>query len=214
MMSIIRNTAQRRVDLKQKSLDRILDAGARRMRTEGLDRAAIVPVMQDAGLTHGAFYSHFSSKDDLAVAAFVHAIATGRPRWTKTSGEATWGQRLKRLAKRYLTRSHRDDLAGSCAFVALSTDAARANPRFREAYEAELRNTLAAIGEPFKEDTANTQRTDEAIALMVLCVGGISLSRAVNDEAFSARILRICQKAVATLADAADAAHTQKRGSR
>ena len=77
MMSIIRNTVKRRVDLKQKSLDRILDAGARRMRTEGLDRAAIVPVMQDAGLTHGAFYSHFSRKDDLAVAAFVHAITTG-----------------------------------------------------------------------------------------------------------------------------------------
>ena len=97
--------------------------------------------------------------------------------------------------------------------MALSTDAARATPRFREAYEKELRNTLAAIDEPFNEGAGNTQRTDEATALMALCVGGISLSRAVNDEVFSACILRICPKAVATLANASDAAHTQKRGS-
>ena len=53
MINIMRNAAKRRVDLKQDSLERILDAGARRMCTEGLDRAAIVPVMQDAGLTRG-----------------------------------------------------------------------------------------------------------------------------------------------------------------
>jgi TetR/AcrR family transcriptional regulator, transcriptional repressor for nem operon len=212
MMTIMRNSTKQRADQKQDSLERILDAGARRVRVEGLDRAAIVPVMQDAGLTHGAFYSHFSSKDDLTVAAFVHAITEGRPRWTKTSGEATWGERLKRLAKRYLSPSHRDNLQGSCAFAALSTDAARANPRFREAYEEELRRTLAAICEPFKQDGATAQRKDEAIALMALCVGGISLSRAVDDDAFSTRILRACQDGVAAIADAADTTQTMKRG--
>ena len=212
MMPIIRNSVKRRAEQKQESLERILDAGARRMRTEGLDGAAIVPVMQDAGLTHGAFYSHFSSKDDLTVASFVHAITEGRPRWTKTSGEASWGERLKRLAKRYLSASHRDNLQDSCAFAALSTDAARANPRFREAYEEELRRTLAAICEPFNHEGADAQRTDEAVALMALCVGGISLSRAVSDNAFSARILRVCREAVANVADTAEMTQIQKRG--
>lgn len=205
MMTIMQTAGQtqrkRRADLKQESLARILRAGARRMRSEGLDGAGIVPVMQDAGLTHGAFYSHFSSKDDLAVAAFVHALTEGRPRWTGTAGEASWGQRLKRLARRYLSRKHRDDLEESCAFVALGSDAARASEGFRAAYEAEFRKTLAAIGEPFGNDT---NHRDDAIALMALCVGGIALARAVSDEKFSNRILRVCQGAVATLADAAD----------
>ena len=66
MMPIMRKVAGTRAESKQESLDKILDAAARRIREEGLDGAAIVPVMRDAGLTHGAFYSHFSSKDDLA----------------------------------------------------------------------------------------------------------------------------------------------------
>ena len=211
MTQITQATGKKRADLKQESLARILDAGARRLRNEGLDGAGIVPVMQDAGLTHGAFYSHFASKDDLAVAAFAHAISEGRPRWTETSGDATWGQRLKRLAKRYLSRGHRDSLDDSCAFVALSTDAARANERFREAYEGEFRKTLAAIARPFKTGNAATH-TDDAIALMALCVGGIALSRAVSDEKFSNRILRVCQEAVAAMADAADAREETEPG--
>src|SRR5262245_44793836 len=70
MMDIMRMGAGTRAENKRESLDRILDAAARRIREEGLDGAAIVPVMRDAGLTHGAFYSHFSSKEDLAIAAF------------------------------------------------------------------------------------------------------------------------------------------------
>ena len=204
MSPAIQTSGKKRAGLKRASLTRILDAGARRLRNEGLDGAGIVPVMQDAGLTHGAFYSHFASKDDLAVAAFVHAISEGRPRWTETSGDTTWGQRLKRLAKRYLARGHRDNLSDSCAFVALSTDAARANVRFREAYEAEFRKTLGAIKAPFKENN-DAVHTDDAIALMALCVGGIALSRAVSDKKFSNRILRVCREAVAAMADTADA---------
>ena len=207
MTNIMPNSRKRRTDLKQESLERILQAGARRLRSEGLDGAGIVPVMQDAGLTHGAFYSHFSSKDDLAVAAFVHAITEGRPRWTGTSGEASWGQRLKRLARRYLSRQHRDDRKESCAFVALSTDAARADDGFREVYEAEFRKTLAAIEQPF---AGNGAHQDDAIALMALCVGGIALARAVSDEKFSSRILRACQEAAASLADAADKQSEQR----
>src|SRR3954469_25332534 len=90
MMDIMRKVAGTREQSKQESLDKILDAAARRIREEGLDGAAIVPVMRDAGLTHGAFYSHFSSKDDLACAAFARAITTGRPHWIKPRHGESW----------------------------------------------------------------------------------------------------------------------------
>ena len=180
---------------KRESLNKILDAAARRIREEGLDGAAIVPVMRDAGLTHGAFYSHFSSKDDLASAAFARAITTGRSHWIKPMRDETWRERLTGLARRYLTIAHRDDLATSCGFAALSSDAAHASDRFRASYERELRISLAAICD------GDDRRLDDAIALMAICVGGMSLSRAVVDPRFSARILRVARETAAKLSD-------------
>ena len=158
-----------------------LDAAARRLREEGLDGAAIVPVMRDAGLTHGAFYSHFTNKDDLASAAFGRAITTGRPHWIKPMRGESWSARLTGLAKRYLTPAHRDDLSTSCGFAALSSDAWHASDQFRASYEHELRTSLAAIC----GDETDDKRLDDAIALMSICVGGLSLSRAVVDPKFS-----------------------------
>jgi TetR/AcrR family transcriptional repressor of nem operon len=193
-MMLIMRSACTRARGKQASLDRILDAAARRLREEGLDGAAIVPVMRDAGLTHGAFYSHFSNKDDLASAAFGHAITVGRSHWIKPSRGESWGARLTSLARRYLTAAHRDDLSTSCGFATLSSDAAHASEQFRVSYERELRKSLAAICED------DDDRLDDAIALMAVCVGGMSLSRAVVDPKLSARILRVAREAAAKLA--------------
>ncbi len=197
MMGIMRNAPTKRADSKRESQDRILDAAARRLREEGLSGAGIAAVMRDAGLTHGAFYSHFGTKDELASAAFGHAIGTGRPHWIKPSHGESWRARLTSLAKRYLTAAHRDDLATSCAFAALGSEAARGSEEFRKSYERELRTSLAAIC----GDDADEQRFDDAIALMALCVGGMTLSRAVADPQFSARILRSTRAAAANLTE-------------
>jgi TetR/AcrR family transcriptional regulator, transcriptional repressor for nem operon len=195
MMSIMRN-GRIRADNKRESLDRILDAAARRLREEGIDGAAIVPVMRDAGLTHGAFYSHFSSKEELASAAFGRAITTGRPHWIKPMRGESWSARLTSLAKHYLSPAHRDNLSTSCGFAALSSDAAHASEQFRASYERELRISLAAIC----GDDVSDGRLDDAVALMTVCVGGLSLSRAVVDPKLSARILRVAREAAAKLA--------------
>jgi TetR/AcrR family transcriptional regulator, transcriptional repressor for nem operon len=195
MMPIMRKVAGTRAESKQESLDKILDAAARRIREEGLDGAAIVPVMRDAGLTHGAFYSHFSSKDDLASAAFSRAITTGRSHWIKPMNGESWRERLTSLARRYLTTAHRDNLSTSCGFATLSSDAAHASEEFRASYEHELRGSLAAIC------AGDDDHLDDAIALMAVCVGGMALSRAVVDQKFSSRILRVAREAAAKLAD-------------
>ena len=197
MISIMRKVTGTRASNKRDSLDRILDAAARRLREEGLEGAAIVPVMRDAGLTHGAFYSHFSGKDELASAAFGRAITTGRPHWIKGTQGESWSARLSNLAKHYLSPAHRDNLSTSCGFAALSSDAARASEQFRAGYERELRISLAAIC----GDDASDEQLDDAIALMALCIGGLSLSRAVADPKLSARILRVAREAAAKLAD-------------
>jgi TetR/AcrR family transcriptional regulator, transcriptional repressor for nem operon len=195
MMHIMRNVTGTRAEGKQESLNKILDAAARRIREEGIDGAAIVPVMRDAGLTHGAFYSHFTSKEDLANAAFSRAITTGRSQWIKPRRGESWRERLTGLAKRYLTTAHRDDLATSCGFASLSSDAAHASGEFRACYEHELRGSLAAICD------GDDDRLEDAIALMMVCVGGMALARAVADPKFSDRILRVARRTAAKLAD-------------
>lgn len=152
--------------------------------------------MQEAGLTHGTFYSHFPGKDDLAAASFSHAVRSRRGRWIGVAVDTSWSARLKRLAKSYLSRTHRDDFSGGCAFAALTSDGVRAPAPFRAAYEGELTETLAQVCAPFEGRPAGDEaRLDEAIALMALCIGGLSLARAVIDRSLSDRILRACRAA-------------------
>ena len=188
-----------RANLKQASLDRILRAGAARLREEGLAGGSVAAVMADAGLTHGAFYSHFSSKDQLATAALEQALTETRRRWIGNTQDGSWSERLQRLAIRYLRRGHRDNLKSSCAFAAVGSDAGRASPDFRSQYEQELQKTLDEINAYAESDLSAAARLDDSIALMALCVGGLILARAVPREALSTRILNACKNASARL---------------
>lgn len=172
------------------------------MREEGLSGSVIASVMKDAGLTHGTFYAHFNNKDELLVASLQRALEENRPRWIHPEKAETWPARIKRLARRYLTAAHRDNLAKSCALAALVSEAARANAEFRSAYETELRKSIAAIcGEnPCDADT-NPRRFEEAVMFLALCIGGLSLSRAVQTSELSDQILAICRSASERIVD-------------
>ncbi len=183
---------------KEAALQRILAAAAERLRTEGLSGAAIAPVMQSAGLTHGAFYSHFAGKDELLRAALQHALTEHRTRWMGQARAESWPQRLMRLAQRYLTGRHRDNPADGCALAALVSDAARANPAFQQAYKEELHKSLRAICDvPEGSQKIDPQQFDDAIAFIALCIGGISLARAVGNPEFADHILGACRNAAA-----------------
>jgi len=192
-----------RSELKNASLHRILDASAARLRQEGVSGAAITAVMREAGLTHGAFYCHFASKEDLAIAALRHALKENRGRWVGSPRTESWRDRLVRLGRRYLTQAHRDDVANSCALAALAGDAARNGPAFKTAFQEETLKSLRSICAASDDDrTIDPERFDDAIAFLALCIGGISLARAVEDQAFSDRILDACRQVVSSFAAA------------
>lgn len=187
---------------KHAARERILEAAGERMRSEGLGGAAIAAVMRDADLTHGAFYAHFANKDALAAAALGHALAGNRERWVgdeKLGHDESWPQRLKRLAKRYLHTKHRDDWSSSCALGALAGESARSGPEFKATFAEELKRSLDSIcqGDFASADTPTQQ---QCLAFMALCVGGITLSRAVGGDEISDDILSACRKQAAGLA--------------
>ncbi len=190
-----------RAEHKAESQNRILKAAGTRLRLEGIDGAGIADVMRDAGLTHGAFYSHFANKSELSAAALKHALLDNRTRWVGEVKQESWTARLQRLARRYLSKNHRNNPADGCAFAALTTEAARGDYAFRTAFEEELlKSILGVCNGSAIEGNPPDPKVDDAIAFMALCVGGLSLARAVTDEKLSSRILRACAEAAGRIA--------------
>src|ERR1700738_2117266 len=109
----------------------ILEAGGRLLRAHGFERVTVADVMKAAGLTHGAFYGHFKSKDDLIAQTLAHVL---------TATEAA--DDLASYGAWYLTPGHRDDLAGGCPVAGLGAETIRQAPEARAAMTAGLRRRI------------------------------------------------------------------------
>src|SRR3954468_3498661 len=108
--------------------ERILQAAGRLFRERGFDGVSVAEVMQAAGLTHGGFYGHFKSKDDLIAESLAHALT---PRGA--AGD------FAGFVKGYLAPEHRDDFAGGCPTAGLAAESIRQAPEARAAATAGLR---------------------------------------------------------------------------
>src|SRR5258708_29962411 len=104
---------------------RVLEAATRLFREKGIDGIAVADLMKEAGLTHGGFYNHFESKEELAAAAFRAAFATAIERIERKAAEAGEhgpGEVFRHFVERYLARETRDAPAPSCPVATLRTD--------------------------------------------------------------------------------------------
>jgi TetR/AcrR family transcriptional regulator, transcriptional repressor for nem operon len=160
--------------------DRIVQEASRLFRERGFEDVTVAEVMKKTGLTHGAFYSHFESKEALMAAAVEYAMQ-GVLRGVKKSFPTLEGRRA--YLDRYLTASHRDTPGTGCPMAALSGEI-RNEPEVKGRFTANLKEIISAMGGERRE----------AMATLATLVGAISLARAVDDEAFSREILREVQK--------------------
>lgn len=167
---------------------RILAAAARRIRVDGLDATGVEDVMKDAGLTHGAFYAHFASREALLAEALGAAAAEAREAWFAGLDGLPRSAWLAQVVGRYLAPIHRDRPATGCAFAALGPEAARAPVETRRVFEAELRRSLDRLG-------AGLGDPAQAMALYSLAVGALALSRAVADPELSDALLLAARRA-------------------
>src|SRR5689334_20647433 len=122
---------------KAQTRTQIVGAAAKLFNRRGFDAVTIGDVMVQAGLTHGGFYRHFASKDELYAEAVRHFLRQeAYPRWQQgRNGGGGAGAPFARLVlDAYLSRDHLDDVAGSCPLIALSSDAARASRAVKAAY--------------------------------------------------------------------------------
>ncbi len=158
---------------------KVLAAAARLFREKGVDGIAVSDLMKEAGLTHGGFYNHFQSKEELAAAAFDAAFDAAIERLeSKIAKAGTRGRRkaLERYVERYLARETRDRPGLSCPMATLGTDAVRHGAALRREFAAGVRRYLGLFAElmPGK----GSRRRREAITTLSTLIGALTLARA------------------------------------
>ena len=189
-----------RAEQKEQTHQRIVAAAARQFREEGLGGAGVQRIMEEAGLTHGGFYTHFDSKADLTAEAVALAMKTAREGWLEGAELLRGPEGTRRLLGAYLNRAHRDNAGAGCPLPSTSADVARATPAVRRAYATELRKIIESL-ERHLVDPEDDEAHERAVGAMALCVGGLLLARAVDDDALSDDIMRACRQFGADLAD-------------
>jgi TetR/AcrR family transcriptional repressor of nem operon len=167
--------------------ERILDTAAKLFRERGFDGIGVADIMKAAGLTHGGFYGHFSSKEELMAQACAHALAKSVDYWDTTVERAS-GDPLKAMTKAYLSTQHRDDPGQGCVLAALGPDTYRQGAAVRRTFSAGVRSLVELIANllPAKSQAAKRK---QALATFSSMVGAIVLARAVDDADLSDEIL-------------------------
>lgn len=172
---------------KDETHQRIVRVAAARFREAGVDGIGVADLMKEAGLTHGGFYRHFASRDELVAEAIEYALQDGGR--AVTAVENIKQSPLAALVDGYLSAAHRDGLATSCAVTTLAGDVARSNDRARSAYTRQAGIYLELLTRLIAGDSQRARRM-KAIAALSTLVGAVSLARAVNDEKLSREILK------------------------
>jgi TetR/AcrR family transcriptional repressor of nem operon len=180
-----------REEQKRQSRERILGSASKLLSERGLNGAGVATIMSEAGLTHGGFYVHFDSRQDL-VAQVLRRAAEATRGWFLRGLSGCDGLDWVRAAiGRYLTPRHRDSPASGCMVAGLGGDVAREDADVRRVFERELELLTDEFERRLEGEVDGPE--DRALALVALCAGGITLSRAVEDRRLSSRILRACQ---------------------
>jgi TetR/AcrR family transcriptional repressor of nem operon len=166
--------------------ERIVETASRLFREKGYDGIGVADLMKSAGLTHGGFYGHFASKEDLLAEACGMAMWNSVDKWREALA-GSGGDPRGTIARYYLTAQHRDNPGKGCALAALGPDASRAGDEVRQAMAEGLQAQLRILAEALPGTPAEKRR--EAIATYAALVGALVLSRSVADQEQSDEIL-------------------------
>jgi TetR/AcrR family transcriptional regulator, transcriptional repressor for nem operon len=157
----------------------VINAASRLFREHGFDGIGLKDLMEGAGLTQGAFYKQFASKEDLAAQASRRALESASRRWS-AAAEANPKDPLGAVIAFYLSPEHREERMDGCPIVALGSDAARESSDVKASFEAGIKAHLEVLGRMVAEMNGNAPKS-KAMAILSTMVGALTLSRVVND---------------------------------
>src|ERR1700730_6440252 len=178
--------------------DRIVDAAGALFRAKGFGGIGVADIMKAAALTHGWFYGHFASKDDLVAQASQSTMARAAANWTKLV-EAAPDSPYAALLEHYLSPKHPDDPGKGWAFAALGNDGAGSGKIVRRAFAEGMAPLIDILAQsiPGKSKAA---RRRKAVAAMATLVGALTMARAVDGSPLSDEMLEAAHRELAAAA--------------
>ncbi|HEY0503465.1 MAG TPA: TetR/AcrR family transcriptional regulator, partial [Lysobacter sp.] len=166
---------------KQKTRERVLRAAARAIRGEGPQRVGVAGVMREAGLTHGGFYAHFASKDELVAAAIAQMFDDALAFWDRIAHGRFDAEALRAYIDGYLSMVHRDAPARGCPIASLASDLPRLSDDARAAFAAGTQRLADALAQPLRR-LGHADAGPLARSLLAELVGALALARCEPDS--------------------------------
>jgi len=167
---------------------KIVKDASRRVRAEGITGAAVSAVMRDAGLTHGGFYKHFESKDDLLLESLSEAFQEMADRLAHAAEQSQPGTAWKAIVKVYLSPEHCDHAECGCPMAALGPELARAEQAMKAPIAGELIKYKTRML-PWMPGRRAADKERAFLAIFSTMIGAIAIARILPDQAARARVL-------------------------
>lgn len=193
---------------KEETRQRMLMAASQNFRARGFVGIGVDGIAKAAGVTSGAFYAHFGSKEgafSLVLAAGLDEVIEGIPKFQREFG-LKW---VHAFADYYLGRSHRENLACGCALTALSPEVVRANQEIHAAYEAKIGQIVDLVAEGLDKGSMGDRRA-RAWAMLGVLIGGLTLARAVKTSKVAEEVARSIRVAAVNAAGRAREVRLEK----
>lgn len=185
MMHVMRKEpANVRAAAKEASHERIVQAAARAIRRSGYDGTGVADIMKEAGLTHGAFYAHFESREAMLAEAADRAGAEANAAAASVIAAAPPEQALRALMQAYLSREHLAGIETGCPISALGSEMPRQSPEVRRAATRRIKEMIDLIARQ-SPDWGQPGAHERALVTAATMVGTLVLARAVDDPALS-----------------------------
>ncbi|MBI1651366.1 TetR/AcrR family transcriptional regulator [Hyphomicrobium sulfonivorans] len=176
----------------------VIDVASRLFREHGFDGIGLKDLMEGAGMTHGAFYKQFGSKEDLVAAASARAFESATSRWSAAAA-ANPKDALGAVIAFYLSKGHRKEKMEGCPLVALGADAARQSAEVKSSFESGIREHLRVLSRLLSKADSEETRT-KAMAVLSTMVGAVTLARVVNDPRLAQSFLDAAAESVREIA--------------
>ena len=170
------------VEQKGETHERIVDAAARSFRELGFDGQGVAQLMKDLGLTHGGFYRHFESKEDLFVDAITRGFQEAADRMLAAAARAPQGKKLRAIIEHYLSVEHLEDPGGGCVLATLAAEIARQRPALRARVNAVMKAYRERLL-PFFPGNDDAEKRRQFIVLFPGMAGVLMTARAMTDAA-------------------------------
>jgi TetR/AcrR family transcriptional regulator, transcriptional repressor for nem operon len=183
---------------KQATRRRIIETAGRRLKRDGIDGSGVATLMADAGLTNGAFYAHFASKDDLVAAAVADQLRDQRASFSERApGRAG----VEQYVREYLSVQHRDHPGDGCPSAALLDEIGRCTEATRQAYTDGLLAVIDDVAARLAPHNPPSARV-KTLGVFALMAGTLQLSRALADRQLADEVLEQGIQNALTLLDA------------